>query len=134
MLKAVEAYSKLEDILQKINKQQGIMSANKKEIDQLDGRHEVALKKLESLNDLALKVGSEVGKVQGEMSANEFLKKLVTLINEPYSAEYGDYINIAILVALSLRHWVIKNGTKLQYCDSIKSGLTHLIEELGGLT
>ncbi len=133
VLKAVEAYSKLEVILQEIDKQQGIISANKKEIAQLDGRYEDTLSKLESLNDLALKVGSEVGKVQGEMSASDHLKKLLMLINEPYSAEYGDHINTAILVALSLRHWVIKNGNKFKNCDYIKSGLEFLVRELGGL-
>ncbi len=133
VLRAVEAYSKLEVILQEINKQHGIISANKKEIAQLDGRHEDTLKKLESLNDLALKVGNDVGRVQGEMSANDYLKKLLMLINEPYSAEYGDHSNTAILVALSLRHWVIKNGTKFVNCNHIESGLAHLIKEMGGL-
>ena len=133
VLKAVEAYSKLEVILQEIDKQQGIISANKKEIAQLDGIHEDSLKKLASLNDLALKVGSEVGKVQAEMSASDYLKKLLMLINEPYSAEYSDHINTAVLVALSLRHWVIKNGTKFKNCDYIKSGLEFLVRELGGL-
>jgi len=133
VLKAVEAYSKLEVILQEIDKQQGIISANKKEIAQLDGRHEDALKKLKSLNDLALKVGNEVGRVEGEMSANDYLKKLLMLINEPYSAEYSDHINTAIFLALSLRHWVIKNETKFKNCDYIKSGLEFLVRELGGL-
>jgi chromosome segregation ATPase len=133
VLKAVEAYNKLEVILQEIDKQQGIISANKKEIAQLDGRHEDALKKLKELNDLALKVGSEVGKVQAEMKDSDFLKKLLALINEPYTAEYSGHINTAIPVALSLRHWVIKNETKFKNCNQIKSGLEFLIRELGGL-
>jgi len=133
VLKAVEAYSKLEAILQEIDKQQGIISANKKEIAQLDGWHEDALKKLKSLNDLALKVGSEVGKVKGEMSANDTLKNLLMLINEPYAAEYSDHINTAILVALSLRHWVIKNETKFKNFNHIESGLAWLVKEMGGL-
>ncbi len=133
VLKAVEAYSKLEVILREIDKQQGIISANKKEIAQLDGWHEDALEKLKSLNDLALKVGSEVGRVEGEMSANDYLKKLLMLINEPYAAEYSDHINTAILVSLSLRHWVMKNEAKFKNCDYIKSGLEFLIRELGGL-
>jgi hypothetical protein len=78
-------------------------------------------------------VGNEVGKVEGEMSANDTLKKLLMLINEPYSAEYSSHINTAIFVALSLRHWVIKNGTKFKNCDYIKSGLEFLVRELGGL-
>lgn len=133
VLKAVEAYSKLEVILLEIDKHQVIISANKKEIAQLDGKHEDALEKLESLNDLALKVGSEVGKVQAEITASDVLKKLLMLINEPYSAEYSGHINTAIIVALSLRHWVIKNETKFNNCNHIKSGLEHLIRELGGL-
>lgn len=133
VLKAVEAYSKLEAILQEIDKQQGIISANKKEIAQLDGRHEDTLKKLESLNDLALKVGSEVGKVQAEMSASDYLKKLLMLINEPYAAEYSSHINTAILVALSLRRWVIKNENKFKNFNHIESGLEWLVKEMGGL-
>jgi hypothetical protein len=82
---------------------------------------------------LALKVGNEIGKVQGEMSASDHLKKLLMLINEPYSAEYSDHINTAILVSLSLRHWVIKNETKFKNCNHIKSGLEYLIREMGGL-
>ena len=133
VLKAVEAYSKLEVILREIDKQQGIISTNKKETAQLEGKHEDTLKKLKSLNDLALNVGSEVGKVQAEMAASDYLKKLLMLINEPYSAEYSDHINTAILVALSLRHWVIKNETKFKNCNHIKSGLEFLVRELGGL-
>ncbi len=133
VLKAVEAYSKLEVILQEIDKQQGIISANKKEIAQLDGWHENVLKKLKSLNDLTLKVGNEVGRVEGEMAANDYLKKLLMLINEPYSAEYSDHINTATSVALSLRHWVMKNETKFVNCNHIKSGLEFLVRELGGL-
>ena len=82
---------------------------------------------------MALKVGSEVGRVQGEISTNDHLKKLLVLINEPYSAEYSDHINTAILVALSLRHWIIKNETKFNNCNYIKSGLEYLVRELGGL-
>ncbi len=134
VLRAVEAYSKLEVILREIDKQQGVISANKKEIAQLDGWHKDTLEKLKSLNDLALKVGSEVGKVEGEMSASDPLKKLLVLINEPHSAEYGDHINNAILVALSLRRWVTKNESKFVNCNYIKSGLEHLVRELGGLS
>lgn len=133
VLKAVEAYSKLEIILREIDKQQGVISANKKEIAQLDGRHEDTLKKLKSLNDLALKIGSEVGRVKGEMLANDTLKKLLMLINEPYAAEYSSHINTVIFLALSLRHWVIKNETKFKNCNHIKSGLEYLVRELGGL-
>jgi len=133
VLKAVEAYGKLEVILQEIDKQQGIISANKKEIAQLDGWHENVLKKLKSLNDLTLEVGNEVGRVEGEMAANNYLKKLLMLINEPYSAEYSDHINTATSVALSLRHWVMKNETKFVNCNHIKSGLEFLVRELGGL-
>ncbi len=78
-------------------------------------------------------MGNEVGKVEGEMSANDILKKLLMLINEPYAADYSGHINTAILVALSLRHWVIKNGTKFVNCNHIKSGLEFLVRELGGL-
>lgn len=133
VLKAVEAYNKLEAILREIDKQQGIISVNKKEIAQLNGRHEATLEKLEALNGLALKVGNEVGKVQAEMKASDVLKKLLVLINEPYAAEYGAHINNAILVALSLRKWVTNNETKFKNCGHIKSGLEHLIKDMGGL-
>jgi len=62
VLKAVEAYSKLEVILQEIDKQQGIIFADKKEIAQLDGRHKDALKKLVvdlSLDNAILKETAE---------------------------------------------------------------------------
>jgi len=133
VLKAIEAYNKLEVILKEIDKQQGIISENKKEIAQLNGKHEDALKKLESLLELALEVGNEVGMVKGEMSASDVGKKLLMLINEPYSAEYDDHIRTAISVAFSLRHWIIKNETKFVNCNHIKSGLATLIKDLGGL-
>ncbi|MFC2040683.1 hypothetical protein ACFLTW_05935, partial [Chloroflexota bacterium] len=133
VLKATEAYGKLEVILREIDKQQGVISANKKEIAELDGWHKDTMENLKSLVDLALKVGSDVGKVQGEISANDHIKKLLVLINEPYSAEYSDHIDTAIPVALSLRHWVIKNGTKFKNLNHIESGLEHLVRELGGL-
>ncbi|GAI98579.1 unnamed protein product [marine sediment metagenome] len=67
------------------------------------------------------------------MSANDILKKLLMLINEPYAAEYSSHINTAILVALSLRRWVIKNETKFKNFSHIESGLEWLVKEMGGL-
>lgn len=133
VFKAIEAYGKLEAIMEENNKQQGIASGIQQEIARLDGKHEETLKKLESLNALALKVGNEIGKIQGEMAASDEVKKLLELINDPYSAEYSNHIRAAMLVALSLRNWVIKNEIKFKNCDRIKSGLEYLVKELGGL-
>jgi len=133
VLKAVEAYGNLEAIVKEKNKQQSTASEIEKRIAALDGSHQEALKKLESLNALAIQVGNEVGKVQGEMAANDDIRKLLTLVNQPFAAEYADHIRVAILVVLSLRQWVTKNEAKFKNCHQIKSSLENLIKELGGL-
>jgi len=133
VLKAIETYGNLEAIVKEKNKQQGIASEIKKRIAELDGSHKEGLENLESLNELSLKVGNDVGRVQGEMAANDHVNKLLMLINEPVTAEYSDHIHVAIPIALSLRHWVTKNEAKFKNCYHIKSGLEYLIKDLGGL-
>lgn len=133
VLKAIEAQGALEAIVKEKNKQQGRASEIERRIAELDGSHKEALQKLELLNDLALKAGNEVGKVQGEMAASDHFNKLLVLINKPLVAEYADHIRVAMLMALSLRHWVTRNETQFKNCNHIKSGLEYLIRELGGL-
>lgn len=133
VLKSIEAYGKLQVVQQELGKQEGKVSEIKKEIAQLEGEHKKALEKLESLNVLALKVGNEVGKVQGELAASNELKKIVNFMNNPALADYAEHILTALMVTVSLRKWVSAHEVKFKSPNHIKSGLETLIRELGGL-
>ena len=85
------------------------------------------------MSALAVEVGNQVGKLEGQAAGNNELRKLLDLVGNPYGADYEVYIPTALLVTLALKKWVSKNETKFQNYYSIKSGLESLFKELGGL-
>ena len=60
-------------------------------------------------------------------------QKLMELIDSPGSAGYGEQLDTALLVAVSLRKWASVNESKFKSIYNIKLGLESLIKELGGL-
>lgn len=133
VLKAVDEYGNLEALHQENTKLEGAISELKREIARLQGQYKEATDKLESLNTMALKVGQEVGKIQGQVAASDGVKKLLELVDNPKSADYAGQIPNALLVAVSLRKWVSTHEDKFKSAYNIKSGLESLVKELGGL-
>ena len=133
VLKAVEAYGKLEALNQETAKRGGEASQLTKEIAQLEGQRKQTQESLASLSALAVEVGNQVGKVEGQAAGNNELGKLLELVRNPYGADYEKYIPTTLVLVLALKKWVSKNETKFQNYYSTKSGLESLFKELGGL-
>ena len=133
VLKGIEAYGELQTVQQELGKLEGEVDERKQLLTQLEGKVKEAMSQMESLNATALKVGTEIGKVTGEMAACKELEKTMNLINNPGSADYNEHGPVALVVAVALRKWVSMNEGKFKSTYSIKSGLEDLIRELGGI-
>lgn len=132
VLKTIETYGKLQAIQQKLATLEGKIAERQELLAQLEGKHKEALEKIESLNAAALKVGATVGKVESQLDNSKELQKLINLINNPASADYDGYGPLVLVVAASLRKWVVNYEHKFKLTYSIKNGLESLISELGG--
>jgi hypothetical protein len=133
VLKAIEAYGRIEALLEEVGKLQGIVATSKQRIARLDGEYEDGLQKLQSLNALALQVGSELGKVHCQAADSAYVNQLLKLINDPFNADYGSHINAAMIMSKSLRFFVTKHEANFKHHDKIKEGLGHMIVDLGGV-
>ena len=133
VLKAAEAYGKLELLDQEIARKKGEAWQLKEEIARLEGQRKQAQESLDSLSSLAIEVGKQVGKVEGMAEGHNQLRKLLELVGNPDAAEYEGYISTVVVLTLSLKKWVSRNQTEFKYFNQIKSGLEHLFKELGGI-
>jgi predicted nucleic acid-binding Zn-ribbon protein len=68
VLKGVEAYGKLESIQHALTGLEGKIAERRKLLAELEGKREEALEHLESLNEMALKVGAAVAEVEAQLS------------------------------------------------------------------
>jgi predicted nuclease with TOPRIM domain len=132
VLKSVEAQGKLELIQQELNGLEGKVAERKKLLVELEGKHEEALEHLESLNQMALKVGAAVAGVKSQVSNSQDVKKLLNFITNPASASYKEHGPIVLTVATCLRKWVASNEQNFESAYNIKKAFDNLITELGG--
>ena len=73
-----------------------------------------------------------MGKIEQELAQNEWVRRLVNLINEPASAAYNEHGILVAKVAKSLFLWVSTNEKWLSTSYTIKAGLKQLADELEG--
>lgn len=132
LLKAIEAYGKLQSVQQELEKLEARVGERNKLFRQLESRHNEMLDKLESLNATTLQVGVEVGSLEDRLANSKYLEKVMNLINRPQSAEYEEHAPVVYLIASGLYKWVDVNSKRFSYSYSIKSGLQYLINELEG--
>jgi hypothetical protein len=131
VLKAVEALGKLQAMEQELGKLDGKIAERQRLLQQLEGKYQEALGQVESLNAMVLRVGTEIGKLQSEISHGKGLEKMLTLINDPASADFNENGPLVVSIAASLRKWVMVNEKRFRSAYSIKSGLEALLKELG---
>ena len=134
VFRAMEAYENIIAMKQELTELEGKVYEVKNLLAKLEGQHETAQKHLDSLCELALKVGADVGKVQAEFAASDTLRKTVELINNPGTANYVQHSGIALTIAIALRKWVLKNEDKFKSAYVIEVGLAGLIKDLGGIS
>jgi len=132
MLKAIEAYGKIEAMEQKLRELEGKITAREERLSQLQGRVGEELEKLDSLHAMALKVGSSVAKVQQDVSRSQEYDRLIRFIEDPDSAGYEENMPLAVTMIVALRTWVIKHEKKFRYPHAIRGKLDTFLGELGG--
>ncbi|MDH5364865.1 MAG: hypothetical protein OEZ07_03120 [Dehalococcoidia bacterium] len=132
VLKAIEAYGKLQALQLALAKLEGEVAERKELLAQVEGKCEGALDQLESLNATALKTGAEVAKAETQLANSKEVQKLLNVVNNPASAEYKEYGPLVLAIATSIHKWLLNNEHRFKFAHSIKSGLDNLIAELGG--
>ena len=132
VLETIERYGKIEAMEQKLRELEGKVTAREEMLAQLRGKVEETLQELESLHVTALKVGSDVSKVQCDVAKSKELAKIITMIEEPAQAGYQDFIPTVVPVVAALRTWFEKHAAKFKLQHKIKDGLDNLLRELKG--
>jgi len=133
VLKVIETYGKLKALETRASEAEGIVAEREKLLASLEAQFKEAQEKLDGLHALALRIGNEMGRLEGKFEASEDLQKIIHIIDVTKTAGYAEYGQIALLLANSLHKWVTANETKFKWSNDIKAGLKYLVEELGGL-
>jgi len=132
VLKALDVYGNLKLMTNNLEEMQGKVEEKEKLLHQLEGKHQVALKHVDSLCAKALKVGAEVSKVENKLEEYTGVNKLMFFVKSPTMAAYAEYGQVAVLFAQALLNWSSVNEQKLKYPLVIEEGLKALIAQLGG--
>ena len=132
VLKGVDSYENLQELQKEMGKLEGAVAELQLLLAQLEGKNNEALKQFESLNAIAMKTGAEVTKVENELQESKALHKIVSFINDPASADYQEYGQLAVAILRSILKWVSNNENHFLYPNRMKSALQDLITELGG--
>ncbi len=131
VLRAVEAYGKLEALKQELSKLEGVVAQRQEARAQLAGKHQEALQEIESLNATSLKVGSEIGKVEARLANSKELAMVIGFINNPATADYSTYGPIAHVIAAAMSKWVTAHESRFKSFYIVKPGLESLLKALG---
>jgi predicted nuclease with TOPRIM domain len=133
VLKAIETYGNLKALETRLSAIKGTVAEREKLLASLEWQFKEVQEKLDGLHAMALHIGDEAGRLEGQFKASENLQRLLAIINSPENAAYAKHGQIISMLAISLRKWVTANETKFKWSNDIKAGLKYLVEELGGL-
>jgi len=132
ILKGVDSYGNLQELQKEMGKLEGVVAELQALLAQLEGKNNEALNQFEALSAIAMKSGSEVTKVENRLQESKALHKIVNFINDPTSASYQEYGQLAVAILKSIFKWVTNNEKHFLYPNRMKSALQDLITELGG--
>ena len=132
VLKGVDSYGNLQELQREVDKLEGAVAELQSLLAQLEGENDEALKQFESLNAIAMKTGAEVTQVENKLQESKALHKIVSFINDPASASYQEYGQLAVAILKSILKWVTNNEKHFLYPNRMKSALQDLVTELGG--
>jgi predicted nucleic acid-binding Zn-ribbon protein len=132
VLKGLDSYGNLQKLQEEADKLEGAVAELQSLLAQLEGKNNKTLEQFESLNAIAMKTGAEVAKVENRLQESKALHKIVSFINDPASANYQEYGQLAVAILKSILKWVTSNEKHFLYPNRMKSALQDLITELGG--
>lgn len=139
VLKAVEAYGKLEAANKKIEQRELETVKIESKIEQLkkmQTQHEAKIKatldQYEALNAKAIELGRAMGSVEEQLRKDSRARDILNFLQNPTSAVYEDHAPLILVLAMSILSWVSVHKDKLRYTYRINEGLEDLIKQLGG--
>ena len=131
VLKGVESYGSLKQLGEDLTQVQGKVAESEELLTQLEGKYRQGIDHLDSLSATALGVGEQIGKLESRLENSKELSKILDLINDPASADYGTHGPIVLVMAAAIRKWAEAHQHKFSFSYSIKDGLKHLVLALG---
>jgi hypothetical protein len=133
VLKAIEAYGKLQIIQHQLGEFEVKVNERTELLDQVRSKYQETLDGLESLTARAAEAGTEIVTIEGRVTACKQWRALINLIEDPVTADYAECGDLALLVTVALHKWVSINDGKFKSTYEITSGLQSLIKQLGGV-
>jgi predicted nucleic acid-binding Zn-ribbon protein len=131
VLKGVEGYGNLQELGEELAQVQGKVAESEELLTQLEGKYRQGLDHLDSLTATALGVGEQIGKLESRLENSKGLSRILDLIDDPASADYGTYGPIVLVMGAAIRKWAEAHQHKFAFSYSIKDGLKHLVLALG---
>ena len=139
VLKAVEAYGKLEAMEEKIKqlkleivKIEARIEELKKTQSQYEARNKATLDQFEALNIRAIEVGRTLGSIEEQLKLNIRARDVLNLLQNPMKASYEEYAPLVLLLVFGIKIWVNENKSRFRLAYNIDEGLNALVKNLGG--
>jgi len=133
VLKAIEAYGKLVSLENRASQFAGTVAERQKLLASLEAQFQEAKDKLNGLYAVVLEIGNRSGRLEGEFKASENWQRLLTIIQNPEQAAFGEHGQIVLMLVMSLQRWVKAHTANFRWStETIEAGLKRFIEEMGG--
>ena len=132
VLRAIEAYGRLQTLQAEVATLEARAAEQKRLLLEAQGKYQQALSDLDSLYAQVLKTGQDVGRVQKAFEHGKDTERILNILHQPSSASYEEHGQMALVITVALKSWVIAHQHRFKSAGSIKSGLDLLIKELGG--
>lgn len=139
IMKAIEAYGKLQAIEGKIKRQNLEVARTEAKVKTLQmdeaevkAKIEAALDLLEALNSKALEVGRVIGVDEERMRRGRRFSRILGLLEDPTKVDYEDSAPHVLALTNVIHTFVCMHSNKFTRHFSITQALEYLMEDLGG--
>jgi predicted RNase H-like nuclease (RuvC/YqgF family) len=89
-----------------------------------------ALQEVQKLQVQVFEVGQEAGKLQGTIEANEWLRKLLSLVKGDHNLQAIDVRAVAITTLMGTKLWLQQNADGHTNCYSLSRKIDNILQEL----
>jgi len=135
VLKAIEAYGELVSLENCARELAGIVAERQKLLAGLEAQFKEAQERLDGFYAVVLEIGNRSGRLEGEFKASEDWRRLLTIIQNPEQAAFGEHGRIVLMLVVNLLLWVKAHTANFKgSTETIQTGLKRFIEEMGGIT
>jgi hypothetical protein len=139
VMKAIEAYGALKEIEKKTAQAKaelaeigGKLQVLKESYNEQNARNRAVLDQFESLNAKAIEVGRTVGIVEQQLKKDTLARDILSLLQNPSSADYEQYLPLVLGMVKSISVWATINKSKFRFSSLVDKNLQELAGYLGG--